>query len=107
VTFAADGEAVRWRGVAESRVAVEGPPGATVPLVPLAACARCHDASRPRDPLQACVAAGAAAAYDACFDEHALPAAPLASRGRCDRQHGPARFVAWEAARRVVDASPA
>jgi thioredoxin reductase/NAD-dependent dihydropyrimidine dehydrogenase PreA subunit len=106
VTFAADGEAVRWRGVAESRVPVEGPPGATVPLVPLAACARCHDASRDGDPLHACVAAGAAAPYDACFDEHALPAAPLASRGRCAHQHGPARFVAWEAARRVVEASP-
>ncbi len=114
VTFAADGEAVRWRGVAESRVAVEGPAGATVPLVPLTACARCHDAARDGDPLQACMASGRASPFDVCLDEHQLPGQPVASRvpsgralDRCAHQHGPARFVAWEAARRVVDESSA
>jgi thioredoxin reductase/NAD-dependent dihydropyrimidine dehydrogenase PreA subunit len=114
VTFAADGEAVRWRGVAESRVAVEGPVGATVPLVPLTACARCHDAARAGDPLQACMASGRASPFDVCLDEHQLPGQPLASHApsgklldRCAHQHGPARFVAWEAARRVVDESSA
>lgn len=111
VTFAADGEAVRWRGGAETRVSVAGPAGATVPLVLLAPCARCHDASRDGDPLQACVASGLASSIDVCFDEHQLPAQPLASHAtsgaRCAHQHGPARFVAWEAARRVVDEAPA
>ena len=107
VTFAGDGEAVRWRGTAETRVNVEGPPGATVAVVPLAACARCHDASRDGDPIQACVASGRASSIDSCFDEHQLPAQPLASRGKCAQQHGAARFVAWEAARRVVDEAPA
>jgi ferredoxin len=114
VSFAADGEAVRWRGVAERRVAVEGPPGATVPLVPLAGCARCHDAAREGDPVRACIAPGAAGSIDACLDEHQRPAEGLVSGAvgfpgfaRCAHQHGPARFVAWEAARRVVEAAPA
>lgn len=111
VTFAQDGDAVRWRGGAESRVRVEGPPGATVPFVPLAACARCHDASRDGDPIEACIASGLASTIDACFDEHQLPGAPPAaqvkSNAKCAHQHGPARFVAWEAARRVVDEAPA
>jgi thioredoxin reductase/NAD-dependent dihydropyrimidine dehydrogenase PreA subunit len=102
VTFVAGGEAIRWRGDAETRVRLAGPAGATVPLVRLAVCARCHDASRPGDPIQVCVASGAAAGLDVCFDEHQRPAEPLEHRGRCAPQHGPARFVAWEAARRVV-----
>jgi thioredoxin reductase/NAD-dependent dihydropyrimidine dehydrogenase PreA subunit len=111
VTFAADGAAVRWRGVAETRVSVEGPPGATVAVVPLTACARCHDATRDGDPIQACIASGRASSIDSCFDEHQLPAQPLTSPlrpgAKCAQQHGPARFVAWEAARRVVDEGPA
>jgi thioredoxin reductase/NAD-dependent dihydropyrimidine dehydrogenase PreA subunit len=107
VSFAADGEAVRWRATAETRVDVEGPAGATVALVPLAACARCHDASRASDPLRACIAAGGAAGIDACLDEHQTPSQPLAASGKCAHQHGPSRFVAWEAARAVLDAAPA
>ena len=107
VTFTAGGEAVRWKSGAETHASVEGPAGATVALVPLAACGRCHDTSRDGDPVQACVASGSASPIDVCFDEHQLPEAPLASRGKCAHQHGPARFVAWEAARRVVDEAAA
>jgi thioredoxin reductase/Pyruvate/2-oxoacid:ferredoxin oxidoreductase delta subunit len=107
VSFGADGEAVRWRATAETRVDVEGPPGATVALVPLSACARCHDATRASDPLRACIAAGGGAGIDACLDEHQTPSQPLVSSGKCAHQHGPSRFVAWEAARAVLDAAPA
>ena len=109
VTFLADGEAVRWKGVAEARGAVDGPAGATVPLVPLTACARCHDASREGDPVQACVARGGAAGVDVCFDEHQRAGQALATApkpARCGQQHGPARFVAWEATRRALDEAP-
>src|SRR5690606_23633169 len=93
VTFD-EGGIVRWG--AGSEVVVSPPrqsgvePGAiakgtTVPLVSLAACAKCHDASRASDPISACVPAsarGLAADADAgagalrrvvsqCFDEHA------------------------------------
>jgi len=128
VTFESD-RVVRWG--AGSEVAV-GPPrggapgsgalanGTTVPLVSLAACAKCHDPSRAADPISACVPAKTRADADAllrntpsqCFDEHtrlddlrgpaaggerrAGPSAPV-----CASQHGGARFVAWEAAREI------
>jgi len=73
--------------------------GATVPLVPIAACRGCHDGARPRDPLRACTTPGRAPAFSLCMDEHQRPSSPLPARGVCARQHGAARFVAWEAAR--------
>lgn len=130
VTFESD-RVVRWG--AGSEVAVGSPrgsapgpgalaKGATVPLVSLAACAKCHDPSRAADPISACVPAKARADADAgallrttpsqCFDEHvrledlrgaaaggerrAGPSSPV-----CASQHGGARFVAWEAAREI------
>lgn len=104
VTFASSGAALRWRGDATREAPVQGPPGATVPLVPLGACAACHDPARADDPVRACMAPGGAASLDVCFDEHERPGAPLPSRGTCAHQHGEARRVAWDAARRVVDA---
>jgi thioredoxin reductase/NAD-dependent dihydropyrimidine dehydrogenase PreA subunit len=106
VTFASSGQATRWRGESTVPSPVEGPPGGTVPLVPLSACTGCHDLARAADPIRACIAPGGAASIDQCFDEHERPGSPLAARGRCARQHGEARFVAWEASRRVVDATP-
>jgi thioredoxin reductase/NAD-dependent dihydropyrimidine dehydrogenase PreA subunit len=94
--------AIHWRGDGETRVGVAGPAGATVALVPLGVCARCHDRSRGGDPVQACVGSGGAAGIDVCFDEHQRAAEPMGSRGACARQHGPARYVAWEAARKVL-----
>jgi thioredoxin reductase/NAD-dependent dihydropyrimidine dehydrogenase PreA subunit len=102
VTFLAGGGAVRWKGAAEERVAIDGPAGATVPLVPLSGCARCHDPARRDDPLRACIAPSSAPGIDACLDEHERPDAPLASHGKCAHQHGVARFVSWDAARDVV-----
>jgi thioredoxin reductase/Pyruvate/2-oxoacid:ferredoxin oxidoreductase delta subunit len=102
VTFTASGEALRFRGDAEERGKAAGPAGATVPLVRLSACAGCHDLARAADPVRACVAPGAAAAYAVCFDEHQRAADPLPARGACERQHDAARYVAWEAAREVA-----
>jgi thioredoxin reductase/NAD-dependent dihydropyrimidine dehydrogenase PreA subunit len=90
--------------------------GATVPLVAVEACRSCHTDS-PRDPAKACVAADASGIVT-CFDEHQLPTEPLARRRQvsgfagawskpgvvCASQHGASRFVAWEAARRAIDA---
>jgi thioredoxin reductase/NAD-dependent dihydropyrimidine dehydrogenase PreA subunit len=109
VTFVAGGGAVRWKGAGETPVDAEGPAGATVPLVPLAACARCHDGARADDPIHACIAGGGARGVDACLDEHQTVLAPLAAGGKCAHQHGAARFVAWEAARAAIaqtDAPP-
>jgi thioredoxin reductase len=105
ITFDGEGAAVRWRATTEERVAAEGPPGATVAVVPLAACVRCHDAARASDPLRACIAGAPGGGFDACFDEHETPSKPLATTGKCAHQHGAARYVAWDAARHVLDAS--
>ncbi len=68
-----------------------GSPSATVPLVPLAACTRCHDPSSRTDPIAHCAPAGAEPARTAvaCMDEH-QPAG--ATR----------RFAAWSAAGEVA-----
>jgi thioredoxin reductase/NAD-dependent dihydropyrimidine dehydrogenase PreA subunit len=106
VTFAADGTYVLWASGAEIRgTSAHGAPvGATVPLVPTTRCAPCHDPSDPRDPLSACTAAGAA--VSTCFDEHQRADESTPIGKRCAAQHGPARFVAWEAAREVAEAAP-
>ena len=107
VTFAGDGAYVLWA----SGVEVPGkanhatPAGATVPLVPLAVCSRCHDAADPRDPLHACTPNGAV--VSTCFDEHQRADQPTPAGNRCAAQHGPARFVAWESARDVAALAPA
>jgi thioredoxin reductase/NAD-dependent dihydropyrimidine dehydrogenase PreA subunit len=95
ITFIDPGGAVRWKGGAEQRTFASGPAGATVALVPLGACAPCHDLARRDDPVRACMSP--ASDVDLCFDEHAV-----AGRGggrACALQHGAARFVAWDAAR--------
>jgi len=83
VTFAANGSFVRWGGTEERAgfVTQRVPAKTTVPLVALAACEKCHDATRAGDPIAACTAPGAR--VSTCFDEH---------------RHSEARFVAWEAA---------
>jgi thioredoxin reductase/NAD-dependent dihydropyrimidine dehydrogenase PreA subunit len=119
ITFVDSRSAVRWKGDAELRLSAEGPAGTTVALVPLAACAGCHDDARPEDPMRACVrstrlgrasatGAGGGQRVDLCFDEHATagassaPLSAAAGRRACASQHGPARFVAWDAARAAV-----
>jgi thioredoxin reductase len=128
VTFE-DGAVVRWgagahvalrpspkSGVQAGAIA----PGTTVPLVPLAACAQCHDPSRAEDPISACVPSGSrVAGADAgaivlrsvasqCFDEHRRLDEPAQAVGSpaCERQHGSTRFVVWEAARDVAATTP-
>lgn len=72
---------------------------AAVARVPMTSCARCHDLGKADDPARACEGRGEWAGYSVCLDEHQSPGAPLPSRGTCAREHGPARFVAWEQAR--------
>lgn len=112
VTFVASGGALRWGAGAEvlARGGAAGATvtsGTTVPLVALAACAKCHDPTSARDPVAACVpapvrgagqvdaGAGEVLARTAslCFDEH-----------RATTTAGP-RLVAWEGARAVATTS--
>jgi thioredoxin reductase len=90
VTFLPDGRAIRYRGDRELAL----PAGlyrprapVTVPLVAAADCAGCHDPSSPRDPIAACLGAGATV----CFDEH-----------RTADDEAAARSAAWEAAREIA-----
>jgi thioredoxin reductase/Pyruvate/2-oxoacid:ferredoxin oxidoreductase delta subunit len=117
VTFERDGEVVRWGPGAEQRAfAGESvPAGTAVPLVSLSACARCHDASRASDPIAACLlppapTEAATPRVTVCFDEHqridGLADGASSSRGVCAKQHGPARFVAWESAREAAARTP-
>jgi thioredoxin reductase len=107
VTFGKDGAYVAWASGAEASGTLPHatPPGATVPLVPLARCAPCHDAKDERDPIAACVAAGADVSV--CLDEHQRVDQSTPDGNRCARQHGPSRFVAWDAAREVAKNVPA
>jgi thioredoxin reductase len=87
VTFGDDGSFVRWGAGAEvpGRTHVGGgvKAGATVPLVALQTCAKCHDPTSAKDPISSCVPAevrasasrdgGAALLAETpslCFDEH-------------------------------------
>lgn len=105
----------RGSGVSPGAVAS----GTTVPLVPLAACAKCHDPSRAADPIAACVPATARASAGTtggelrtiasqCFDEHAKlgdragASGAVARAPACAAQHADARFVAWDAAREIA-----
>ena len=105
VTFGADGAYLAWASGTEvtGKLAHAAPAGVTVPLVPATRCTGCHTDGA-RDPLAACMAGGA---ITTCFDEHrradeANPGAAAGAGVVCARQHGSARYVAWEAAREVV-----
>jgi thioredoxin reductase/NAD-dependent dihydropyrimidine dehydrogenase PreA subunit len=63
----------------------------SVALVPLSACARCHDLRSPRDPIAAC----RGASENLCFDEHRAPGAT--------RPRSSERDPAWEAARVIAE----
>src|SRR5262249_14706124 len=109
VTFGQDGAYVAWAQGAEVKGALghAAPAGATVPLVPLAVCAKCHDPSDVRHPIASCIVQGAPVAT--CFDEHQKADEPpkrALDPARCARQHGPGRYVAWEAAREIVENTP-
>ena len=94
VTFEGGRRFVLWGagGDAAGTATLDGPVGATVPFVRLAACGGggdgtgCHQEGDPRDPLASCARGGVLT----CFDEHQR------AGGTSDR------FVAWEAAREVA-----
>ena len=110
VALAADGTFVRSGGGAQLRGALDhGAMEATVPLVPLSACVRCHDLNAAKDPIRACVAAAGGDARrtaSECFDEHVRGTGASPVGGVCAKQHGVARFAAWEAAREVARTTP-
>ncbi|AKV01867.1 Thioredoxin reductase [Labilithrix luteola] len=105
VTFGPDGGALRWgAGAVPVQAKTNGvfSKPTTVPLVSLAACAKCHDPRDARDPIAACVSrdvrrdpeSSLATRPSLCFDEHRP-----ASRAE-------ARAVAWEATRAVAVTTP-
>ncbi len=108
-----DGTFVRTGGGAAATGQLSGgAPRATVPLVTVEACRGCHNPSSPTDPAARCIAAGDphdAHALLLCMDEHQRADAETARRPTasghasvCARQHGPARFAAWDAAKEAA-----
>ena len=90
VAFEPSGAFVRSGAGAETRGQLpHGAPSATVPLVPLAACTRCHDPSSRTDPIATCSANGAVT----CMDEH-------------QKAGTTRRFGAWTAASEVARTTP-
>jgi thioredoxin reductase/NAD-dependent dihydropyrimidine dehydrogenase PreA subunit len=122
VTFLPGKDALRFAPGAESSVDVSdaraslGP--ATVAIVTVSSCERCHDPASPKDPIARCLIPGqeklGGDRPSVCFDEHqvALPddLAPRASgAGKpfvCSAQHAEDRAVVWDAAREVAISDP-
>jgi predicted CXXCH cytochrome family protein len=115
---AAPGRALRYgRGEAarEAETLFQPAHEAIVPLVDPGRCTEsCHRADDARDPLAACLLAGAEPGVPTlgCLDEHrkafAAPAPP-ARAGRepvCAKQHGADRPLAWEAVRELAPVTP-
>jgi len=102
VTFLADGRRIRYGGGGEEVLPAglyQPHKSVTVPIVPAAACAGCHQLASPRDPIAACLIAGQAglgrARATVCFDEH-----------RAAGDEAAARSAAWDAAREVAALTP-
>ncbi len=96
VTLEASGAYVRSGGGAEvTGQLTHGGPAATVPLVPLSACTRCHDVSSRTDPIATCASGSGDPAHRAvaCMDEH-----KIAGDTR--------RFAAWSEAADVARTTP-
>ena len=84
-----------------------GAPQATVPLVPLAACARCHDLASRTDPIAPCAAGlgshPPAETASQCYDEHQRPGEGHATAGT---RKSAARFAAWTTAAEIARSTP-
>ena len=122
VVFTPGKDAVRFAPGAESSIdmpatrASLGP--ATVPIVAVSSCERCHDPTSPRDPIARCLLPGQEKLGpdrpSGCFDEHrgALPddSAPrVTGLGKpvvCAAQHSEDRAVLWDAAREIATVEP-
>lgn len=71
----------------------------TVPVIPSAACARCHEPNDATDPIGRCL--DASGSMTVCFDEHQkIQGATLGTNGTQDR------LVLWTRAREAVAADP-
>ncbi len=113
VTFGDDGSFVRWGAgseVAAPRHVGGGvKAGATVPLVGLQACAKCHDPTSAKDPIAACVPAEVRASPNRdggadvrlaqtaslCFDEHRSVALAEGRKMAWERAREAAITTAW------------
>jgi thioredoxin reductase/NAD-dependent dihydropyrimidine dehydrogenase PreA subunit len=98
VTLAANGAFIRSGGGGAETAGTlgHGGPAATVPLVPLGACARCHDLGSRTDPIARCEAGSSGDPWQrasVCMDEH-------------KRAGDTNRFAAWTAASAVAAATP-
>ena len=80
----------------------------TVALVPVAACASCHDVASAVDPAARCFRPGERAS--SCLDEHQAPLPldrpPPKASGVCAAQHTSDRPAAWDAALAVAHETP-
>jgi len=96
ITLEASGAYVRSGGGAEVTGAlVHGGPAATIPLVPLSVCARCHDTSSRTDPIALCSTGSGDLSHRAvtCMDEHK----------HAGDTH---RFAAWSEASEIARTTP-
>jgi thioredoxin reductase/NAD-dependent dihydropyrimidine dehydrogenase PreA subunit len=92
LTHLGNGSANNTPGVGPSQGAFRPARAITVPLLDVARCARCHDATRA--PLTSCSTGGIVT----CFDEHVPIRAPDGALA--------ARAAAWDAARAVASTMP-
>ncbi len=81
-------------------------PRTRVPVIPMAVCGQCHDATAPRDPIARCLLGGQGelgpTRPSACFDEHrTLEGITYGTLGSARE-----RMTAWELARRVLLIEP-
>ena len=122
VVFRPGEDAIRFAPGAESSLdlpdsrASLGP--ATVPIVTVSSCERCHNPSKAQDPIARCLVPGQEKLGPdrptVCFDEHqvALPddvAPKVTGTGKpavCAKQHSEDRAVLWDAAREVAITDP-
>lgn len=122
VVFIPGKDAIRFAPGAESSVdmpdtrAALGP--ATVAIVTVSSCQRCHDPASAKDPIARCLIPGqeklGADRPSVCFDEHqvALPddlsprAVGFGKPRVCSAQHGEDRAVLWDAAREIAISDP-
>jgi len=122
VVFIPQKDAIRFAPGAESSIDVPdsraslGP--ATVAIIAVSSCQKCHDPSSAKDPIARCLIPGqeklGGDRPSVCFDEHqvALPddlAPRVSGAGKpfvCSAQHAEDRAVLWDAAREVAISDP-
>jgi thioredoxin reductase len=109
VAFESSGAWIRSGGGAEITGQLQhGTPASTVPLVPLSACARCHDLHSRTDPIATCAGPGPDDAHRAvtCMDEHKRAMDASESRRPAFGGSADHRFASWSAAAEIARTTP-